>query len=72
MTLEIFGNLQLGISMNDPMNLNGGEMDLREWLDMKLLPIACDSFGNYIVISLSDKNNGRIYFCGHESGSDDV
>lgn len=42
--------------------------ELREWLDAKFLPIACDSFGNEIVIALSDDDNGRIYFCDHEKG----
>lgn len=51
------------------VKLSLDSIDLREWLDVKLLPIACDSFGNHIVISLSDENNGKIYFCDHEKGN---
>lgn len=30
------------------VKLSLNSIDLREWLDMKILPIACDSFGNHI------------------------
>lgn len=40
--------------------------DLEIWLKKKLLPIACDSFGNKIVISLDEGTQGRIFFCDHE------
>lgn len=43
--------------------------ELREWLNAKVLPIACDSFGNEIVIALSGDDNGKIYFCDHEKGN---
>lgn len=51
------------------VKLSLDSIDLREWLDVKLLPIACDSFGNHFVISLGDENNGKIYFCDHEIGN---
>jgi hypothetical protein len=38
------------------------ELDLNEWHDRKMLPIAEDSFGNYFSID----SNGKIYFCDHE------
>lgn len=41
-------------------------IDLEEWLDVKIFPIACDSFGNYIVIGLSKDSMGKIYFWDHE------
>ena len=41
-------------------------LDLREWLDKNVFPIACDSFGNYIVVGLGEDNTGMIYFCDHE------
>lgn len=41
------------------------KLNLKKWLSKKLLPIACDSFGNMIVISLDDKT-GCVYFCNHE------
>ena len=50
------------------VKLSLNTLDLREWLDKKILPIACDSFGNYIVIGLDDQNTGKIYFCDHEMG----
>lgn len=44
-------------------------IDLDEWLQKKLFPIACDSFGNHIVISLHNESMGNIYFCDHENGN---
>lgn len=37
--------------------------DLSDWITQKQFPIACDSFGNYILISLE---NGAISFADHE------
>ncbi|MEY8268972.1 SMI1/KNR4 family protein [Lachnospiraceae bacterium 64-25] len=34
-----------------------------------IFPIACDSFGNYIMIGLSNDDAGKIYFCDHEKGN---
>lgn len=39
------------------------------WIEENVLPIACDSFGNHIVIGLGDENNGKIFFCDHEQGN---
>ncbi len=41
-------------------------IELGVWLENNVLPIACDSFGNYIVIGLYNENIGKIYFCDHE------
>lgn len=43
------------------------DWDLEEWIEKKLFPIACDSFGNYILIGLEEKD-GKIYFADHEKG----
>ncbi|MGX7418013.1 SMI1/KNR4 family protein [Carnobacterium gallinarum] len=37
-----------------------------ELLENHYLPIATDSFGNQIVITISEKNNGEIYFFDSE------
>lgn len=50
------------------VKLSLNEIELGEWLDRGILPIACDSFGNYVAIGITDKNNGKIYFCDHEFG----
>lgn len=52
------GNVEL--SLND--------IELEKWVDKGVLPIACDSFGNYVIIGLHNSNNGKIYFCDHEIG----
>lgn len=39
---------------------------LKDFLDDNYLPIAEDSYGNYIVIGLADDLMGKIYFCNHE------
>ena len=39
---------------------------IEEWLDKRVLPIACDYYGNYIVIGISKENQGEIFFCDHE------
>lgn len=44
-------------------------LDMKEWIENKLLPIACDSFGNYILIGLSNEGYGKIYFSNHEAGN---
>ena len=42
--------------------------EMKEWIKKGLLPIAMDSFGNYIAIGLSTMKNGIVYFCDHERG----
>lgn len=42
------------------------EDEMEEWMQKSLLPIAVDSFGNYIAVEL--KKSGAIYFCDHERG----
>ncbi|MCM1500378.1 MAG: SMI1/KNR4 family protein [Clostridium sp.] len=44
-------------------------IELGEWLERDVFPVACDSFGNYIVIGLNKDNAGKIYFCDHEKGN---
>ena len=39
--------------------------DLPEWLERGVLPIAEDSFGNYIVMDVK-KDPGAVYFADHE------
>lgn len=51
---------------NDKLSLN--DIELEKWIDKGVLPIACDSFGNYIVIGFNNDSNGKIYFCDHEAG----
>ncbi len=41
-------------------------LDIKEWLQNQVLPIASDSFGNYILIGLANENYGKIYFYNHE------
>ena len=50
------------------VDLSIEEVKLEEWLEKSFFPIACDSFGNYIVIGLGNDNSGKIYFCDHEKG----
>jgi hypothetical protein len=42
--------------------------ELDEWLERKLLPIASETFGDYISIGLSEDNCGKIFFNDHELG----
>lgn len=44
------------------------KIGLDEWLQENIFPIACDAFGNEIVIALDDESYGKIYFCDHEEG----
>ena len=44
------------------------EFELNEWIEFNVFPIACDSFGNYIVIGLRAGKEGKIYFYDHEEG----
>lgn len=38
------------------------------WIPQKLFPIACDSFGNYILLCVSGPKYGNIFFSDHEKG----
>jgi hypothetical protein len=49
---------------DDKYSINS--LDLNEWIEGGFLPIACDSFGNYILISLLNEESGRIFFADHE------
>ncbi|GKX29375.1 hypothetical protein SH1V18_18550 [Vallitalea longa] len=51
------------------VKVNLETLGLNEWIDKGILPIACDSFGNYIVIGLKSYNEGKIYFWNHEEGT---
>lgn len=44
------------------------KMNVADWLEMCILPIACDPFGNEIAIGLAEENYGKVYFCDHEKG----
>lgn len=46
------GNVELSIN----------NVELKEWVKINFFPIACDSFGNIIVIGLCKCNTGKIYF----------
>ena len=50
------------------VSLSVNQEVLSSWVSQKLFPIACDSFGNYIFISLADDEYGHIFFCDHEKG----
>lgn len=50
------------------IELSVENIDMDKWIENKVFPIACDSFGNYIVIGLTGENTGKIYFCDHENG----
>lgn len=52
---------------NVKLALDTGELQL--WIKEGVLPIASDSFGNYIVIGLDNDINGKIFFCDHEKGN---
>ena len=47
------------------VKLSLDSIDLKEWIDNQALPIASDSFGNYIAIGIE---NGKIFFVDHEKG----
>lgn len=52
------------------VKLSLDNVELEEWLEKNIFPIACDSFGNYLVIGLSNDDAGKIYFCDHEKGNE--
>lgn len=41
---------------------------LEKWIPQKLFPIACDSFGNLIVLCIAGDRYGNVFFCDHEKG----
>lgn len=50
------------------VKLSLNAIELTKWLGENVFPIACDSFGNTIVIGLIDADEGKIFFCNHEQG----
>lgn len=56
-----FGVGDVALSLN--------KLKLGECLNHNLFPVACDSFGNYIMIGVSGEYAGNIYFCDHEKGN---
>lgn len=51
------------------VKLSLDRIKLEEWLEKNVFPIACDSFGNHIVIGLGNDDEGKIFFCDHEKGN---
>lgn len=49
--------------------LNFENINLEGWKESGLFPIACDSFGNYVAISLREESYGKIFFYDHETES---
>lgn len=50
------------------VKLSFDELDLEEWVNRSVWPVACDSFGNFIVIGLRQECGGKVYFWDHERG----
>lgn len=44
------------------------KLEISEWIEKDILPIAVDYFGNYITIGLANNKVGKIYFSDHEKG----
>lgn len=62
-TLDVQGFFGIG-----DVDLSIDMIELEEWLEKSLFPIAHDFFGNIIAIGLGNDNLGKIYFCDHEKG----
>ncbi len=45
-----------------------GILPLSAFIEKGILPIAEDSWGNYITIGIDDENRGKVFFCDHEKG----
>lgn len=65
---EISSDLQGFFGVGN-VKLSLDDVELGDFLEKNIFPIACDSFGNYIVIGLSNDDAGKIYFCDHEKGN---
>ena len=50
------------------VKLSFDALDLEEWVDRSVWPVACDSFGNFVVIGLDQERRGKVYFWDHERG----
>lgn len=49
------------------VKLSLDNIELNEWIEKDLFPIASDSFGNYIAIGIKNEYYNKIYFCNHEA-----
>ena len=50
------------------VGLSASQEMISSWIPQKLFPIACDSFGNYILLCVAGEKYGSIFFCDHEKG----
>lgn len=44
-------------------------IDIQNWLIDGYLPIASDSFGNYVILSVNGIDSEKVYFWDHEQGN---
>ena len=51
------------------VKLSFNAVGLKEWIDKGFLPMAIDSFGNYLVIGVDNDSSEKIFFCNHEAGN---
>lgn len=51
-----------------PAALSLDALPLEEWVSKALLPVACDSFGNFLCIYVQGDRCGQVVFCDHEKG----
>lgn len=50
------------------VDLSVSQEMISSWIYQKLFPIACDTFGNYILLCITGTEYGNIFFCDHEKG----
>lgn len=51
-----------------PVGLPVQQEQIDRWLPRDLFPIACDSFGNHILLSVAGDTYGALFFGDHEAG----
>lgn len=51
-----------------PVPLSLDNLPLDQWTAKALLPIACDSFGNYVAVYVRGDRQGEVVFADHEQG----
>lgn len=51
-----------------PVALSLETLPLNQWLERDLLPVACDSFGNFLALGVRGEDKEVVVFADHEKG----
>ena len=64
---KVSSNVRAFYGLGD-VDFSLNSLDLQALISLDLFPVACDSFGNYVVLGIHGDVEGNVFFLDHEIG----